>query len=193
MHLPSIKRTLKLAVGLALISGPVFADAPGFALVPEQSSLKFIAIQNGAPVEGKFKNFTTDIHFDHEKPEASSIKVEVDTGSAVVANEDVEKNVKLPEWLSVDAFPKAVFVCSKLTRMPESENYYADGTLTLRGKTVPVVLNFQLDHFDGQKAIATGYITVRRNDFGVGQGQWAKDDVIKNEVRVEFRIVAQKK
>jgi polyisoprenoid-binding protein YceI len=76
--------------------------------------------------------------------------------------------------------------------MPQSNYYYADGTLTLHGAAVPVVLNFQIEHFDDQNATATGYVTLRRTEFGVGQGQWSHDDVIKDEVRVEFRVSARK-
>src|SRR4051812_33197137 len=107
-----------------LFVAPAFADAPAYTLVKDKSFLKFIAIQNSAPAEGKFTDFTADIHFDHDKPELSSITVEVNTGSITATNEDVEKNLKLPDWLSVDAFPKAVFKCTKLSHMPQSENYY---------------------------------------------------------------------
>ena len=172
----------------------VYAAIPApYSVIKEKSFIKFIAIQNGAPVEGKFDNFTADIHFDHEDLIDSSINVVVDTGSVSVADSDVLSNIKMPEWLNVQAFPKAVFICKKLTRMPGSENYYADGKLTLRDKTVPVVLNFQMTHFDDSVAIATGYVSLRRFDYGIGQGEWSRDDVIKNEVRVEFRIVAEKK
>jgi len=184
---------LWLAASLLVFSSAAFADAPAaYSVVKEKSFIKFIAIENGAPVEGKFTDFTADIHFDHENLVDSSITVEVDTGSITASNDDVLTNVKLPEWLSVAAFPKAVFTCKKLTRMPGAENYYADGKLTLRGKTVPVVLNFQMTHFDGNTAVATGYVSLRRFDFDIGQGQWSRDDVIKNEVRVEFRIVAER-
>ncbi len=76
--------------------------------------------------------------------------------------------------------------------MPNSDNYYVDGTLELRGKTMPATMNFQLQLADDKNAVATGYVTIKRSDYGVGQGDWAKDDVVKNEVRVEFRVVAEK-
>lgn len=170
----------------------VAAPVPAYTLVKEKSFLKFVAIQNSAPVEGKFTDFTADIRFDPNQLDKSSVKVEVNMAKIEVANEEVEQNLALPEWLSVKEFPKAEFTCTKLTRMPMSDNYYADGQLTLRGKTLPAVLNFQMDHFDDKTAIAKGSVTLHRLPYGIGQGQWAKDDVIKDEVRVEFRVVAQK-
>lgn len=175
-----------------LISSQALADTPAYKVIKEKSSLKFIAIQNSAPVEGRFKEFTADIRFDPEHPEASSISVEVDINSLSINSEDVLKTVKMPEWLSVELFPKATFVSSKVTRMPGSDNYYANGDLTIRGKKVPVILNFFMEHFDKKSAVASGSISIARNDFGVGQGEWSRDDVVKNEVRVQFRIAAEK-
>jgi len=188
-----MRKILIVLLSSLFLASPALADVPAYTLNKDKSTLKFFAIQNGAPVEGAFKDFTGDIHFDPDQLDKGSVTIEVNTGSVASANDDVTSNVKLPEWLSTQAFPKATFACKKLSRMPASDNYYADGTLTLRGKTVPVVLNFQMEHMDDKSAIAKGYVTLRRSDFGVGQGAWAKDDVIKNEVRVEFRVVADKK
>lgn len=169
------------------------AEVPSYAVIKEKSFLKFVAIQNNAPVEGKFEDFTADIRFDPDHVDQSKIIVEVATGSVTASNSDILQNIKMPDWLSVQAFPKAVFTSGKINRMPGTDNYYADGTLTLRDKTVPVVMNFMMERFDAKSAIATGSVTLHRKDFGVGQGAWAKDDVIKDEVRVEFRIAADKK
>jgi polyisoprenoid-binding protein YceI len=180
-----------LAISLA-ISIPAMAAAPAYKLIKEKSSLKFYAINNGVPVEGQFKDFSATINFDRDKPEASKILVEVSTASVSTDYDEVAKNLMSKDWLATSDFPKAMFTSKSVSRMPSSENYYSDGELKLRDKTVPVVLNFQLQFPDNKTAIANGYITIRRNDFGVGQGQWAKDDVVKNEVRVEFRVVAEK-
>ncbi len=48
-------------------------------------------------------------------------------------------------------------------------SYKADGTLSLRDKTAPIVLSFKLN-IEGDKATAKGTTTLDRNDFGVAQG-----------------------
>ncbi len=184
-------RILILLVSL-LFGLPAFADAPAYKLVKDKSSLKFYAINNGAPVEGEFKDFSADIKFNRDKPEESKITVEVSTASVFTDYEEVAKNLISKDWLAVSEFPKAVFTSEKISKMPNSDNYYADGTLKLRDKTIPVMLNFQVQFVDDKNAIAKGFVTLRRSDFGVGQGEWKKDDVVKNEVRVEFRVVAER-
>jgi len=179
------------AVALCFGSSAWGADMPAYTLVKEKSFVKFIAIQNSAPLAGEFKDFTADIRFDSDMLAKSSITAEVNIGSVSVANGDVQKNITLPEWLSAMAFPKAKFASKKITRTPRTDDYFAEGELTLKGKTMPVTLQFNLQQVDNT-AIAKGYITLSRSDFAIGEGQWAKDDVIGNVVRIELRIVATK-
>ncbi len=188
-------RLLAFFAALFFASGAFAADVavPSYAVVADKSFVKFIATMNGAPVEGQFKDFTANIAFDPEHPEKSNIKVEVSIASVAAANSDVEGNVKTADWLSADKFPKATFVSTKINRMPLTNNYYADGELTIRGQKKPVTLNFLMEYPAEGRAIATGYVTLQRKDFGVGQGQWQDEASIKNLVRVEFRIVADKK
>lgn len=184
-----------LAVFLAafLFAFPAYAAAPQYTLDKDKSSLTFVVFINGAPVQGAFNTFDADIRFDPKQLKESVIKVTVDTGSVSVENDDVKKSIAQPEWLSVKQFPQAVFTCKGLTQMPASQDYYGKCDLRLRGKTLPVELNFQMEHFDTATAIAGGYVTLHRIDFGVGQGQWAKDDTVQDNVRVNFRVVAEKK
>lgn len=191
-HKDDVLRRMLPCLALLLVAYPAWGGVPAWTVVKEKSFLKFYAIQNSAPVQGRFTDFTADIRFDADQPDNSSITVEVNTASVQAGNEDVQKNIVLPEWLSANAFPKATFKSKKINRTPFTDNYFADGDLTLKGNTMPVTLNFILKQ-TGNTSIANGYVTLKRNDFGVGQGEWAKDDVIKNEVRVEFRIFAEKK
>lgn len=181
-----------LAASFLLLAPSALADAPSYKLIKEKSFIKFFAIQNSASIEGRFAEFSGDITFDPDHLDQSKVTIEVQTGSIAMSNEEVLANVKTADWLSVQAFPTAVFTSKKISRMPSTNNYYIDGQLTLRGQTLPVVLNFTMEHFESTNAIATGYITLQRKDFGVGQGEWAKDDVVKDAVRVEFRVAAEK-
>ncbi len=183
----------KLVVAASfLLAFPAYADVPVYKMVKNKSTLKFYAINNNAPVEGEFKDFSADIKFAPDKLAESKIDATVQIASVFADYDDVAKNLVTNDWFAATEFPKAVFTSEKISRMPYSDNYYAEGKLQIRGKTQPVQLNFQLKSSGDKTAIATGYITVHRKDYGIGQGQWAKDDVVKDEVRVEFRIVAEK-
>jgi polyisoprenoid-binding protein YceI len=184
-------QTLILVASL-LFAFPAYSEVASYKTIKEKSTLKFYAINNNAPVGGEFKDFSTDIKFDPDNLEKSKIIVEVVTSSVFADYDELVETLLSKDWLATTEFPKAVFTSKKISRMPNSNNYYSDGTLELRGKTVPVILNFQLKFVDDRNVVAKGYITLHRNDYGVGQGEWSKDDVVKNEVRVEFRLVAEK-
>ena len=177
---------------IAIFSIPARAAVPNYQLVKDQSTLQFTATQNGSPVKGRFTNFTTDIQFDAAQLNQSHINVTVDMASAAVADEDIAKYIKLPDWLSATAFPQAVFRSTQITAVAKSNHYQAAGLLTLRGKTVPAILDFELTPIDAQTTTAKGNVILNRNDFGIGAGEWAKDDMIKNAVKVDFTITAVK-
>jgi polyisoprenoid-binding protein YceI len=52
--------------------------------------------------------------------------------------------------------------------MPDGETFIAQGTLTIKGTSVPVTLPFTLD-LDGNTATMSGNLSLNRMDFGVGQ------------------------
>src|SRR5262245_9155201 len=120
-----MRKTAALAIAMIMSITPAWAaDLPIYKVIPEKSFLKFFAIQNGAPVQGRFEKFSADIKFDPAQADKSSIMVEVETGSLTASNDDVVKNLKLPEWLATELFPKAVYTSKKISRMPMTDNYY---------------------------------------------------------------------
>jgi polyisoprenoid-binding protein YceI len=182
---------LWLAASIACFVPCALADAPAYTLA-EGSKLGFVATQNNAPLRGEFKTFTTEIHFAPEQLESSSIKVEIDLTSLAMGDGDMAETLKTPEWLSVAGFPKAIYQSSRIIAVAEKDNYAAEGTLNLKGKSMPLTLQFHMDKLDATAATATGHAIIMRNDFSVGEGEWAATDSVKNEVRVEFTINATK-
>ncbi len=49
-----------------------------------------------------------------------------------------------------------------------------------------------LAHYSDTNAVAKGMVILKRNDFGIGQGDWTNTDVVKNDVQVNFKITAKK-
>ncbi len=193
MAAPATAADTATATSSVTAVAPVVKPAPVYTLLKEKSSLKFTATQNNAPVEGKFNRFDADIAFDPEHLDISHINVEVDVASMELADSQTKDTLLTAEWLDTAEHPKATFKSEKIDMVPGTEDFYAKGNLTLRGKTVPVTLNFIIEFVDDGRAIATGYFTMQRGDYGIGQKEWSGDDVIKKAVRVEFRVVADKK
>ena len=45
----------------------------------------------------------------------------------------------------------------------------------------------------GNTGVFDGSFTIRRADFSIGEGSWAKFDIVANDVVIKFRITATSK
>ncbi len=177
------------AMLLSLLSTIAFAAAPAWKIEPAASNIKFTATQNGSPVSGEFKSFTGDINFDPSDLATSHVSIDVDLGSVSTSYGEVADTLKTPDWFNVKVFPKAVFKADHFTKTGD-KTYTADGTLTIRDKSQSVTLTFTLQDYSKTKALANGSTTIKRTAFGVGQGDWAKTDAVKDEVKIDFTVSA---
>jgi polyisoprenoid-binding protein YceI len=76
--------------------------------------------------------------------------------------------------------------------------YEANGNLTIKGITVPVLLPFTIKLEDVKdigmtRARVKGSAVLDRSKFGLGKGEWADPSVIANEVTVDIDLTAYTK
>jgi len=180
-----------LAVCILMLPLMANAAAPAWQIVPSESSITFTGIQNNAPASGSFKKFTGTINFDPNQLNDSKVKMVVDINSVTTTYSDLTSTLITDDWFNVKLFPNAVFEASQFTKMGDNK-YQATGTLTIRDKTVPVTLLFETKELSATKVLAKGSATIKRSQFGVGQGEWADTDTVKDDVQVNFIITANK-
>ena len=180
-----------LAYGLALLA---LASSPALAaswtMLPTQSTLGFSGVQTGTPFQGTFGQWSALISFDPATPQTARIKITIATASAKTG--DTQRDEALPgaDWFDTKAFPQAVFQATGFT--PEGgSNYQTTGTLTIRGISQKLTLPFSLV-ITGNQAVAKGQISLKRTDYGVGQGSWATGDWVALNAGVNFTLVANK-
>ena len=186
-----------LFAGLLLtIVWPAAAAAPLWTVEPD-SRVVFIARQAGAPVEGRFEKFSAEIRFDAEDLEASSVAVEIDIASVNSESSDRDQVIRSPNLFDAATWPTARFEAPRFVHAG-GDSYEAQGSLTMRDVTRDVVLPFDLtieDHPDDPAALrarAVGELTVKRLDYGVGQGQWTDTSVVPDEVVIRIEITASR-
>ena len=175
-----------------LLPAMCIAAVPAWEIVPNESSLSFTATQNDAPVTGQFKKFTGEINFDPNQLSANNVKIIVDVGSITDAYNQLSDTLKTPDWFNTKLFPQAVFQSSDFVKTGD-KTYQSKGTLTMRGKTLPVTLVFTQEEYTPTKAVIKGSTTIKRTAFGVGQGEWADTKAVKDDVQINFKITAIKK
>lgn len=168
-----------------------FADVTAWQIVPELSNITFTASQNNAPVTGEFTKFEGNINFDPDQLNKSNVHMIVDVASVATSDPDIANTLKTADWFNAKVFPQAIFDATNFSKTGNN-TYQANGTLTIRDKSLPIKLIFMLDQYTATNAVAKGMVILKRNDFGIGQGDWTNTDVVKNEVQVNFKITAKK-
>jgi polyisoprenoid-binding protein YceI len=174
-----------------LLSAPAAQAIEYRTLLPQQSAIRFETRQMGVPVTGGFKRFSAQMVFDPARPEAASARIEIDLASidAGSVEADAESAGKL--WFNRSVYPTAVFSASQI-RALGGNRYAMRGTLTLKGKSREMVVPVR--YVPGKTAATfDGAFTLKRLDFGIGEGLWADVATVANEVEVTFRIAASGK
>ncbi|WP_334175110.1 YceI family protein [Pseudoxanthobacter sp.] len=189
---PRALRPLILATALAGAAGLALpAQAADWVVDPAASTLGFSGVQSGDAFKGTFGKWTAEISFDPAAPEKGHAKVTIDVASAKTG--DAQKDGAMPEadWFDAASHPRAVFEARSF-RATGGNAYEAAGTLTIRDTSHDVTLPVTIA-IEGDKAHATGKLTLVRTDYGVGQGAWASDQYVGVNVDVTFDITATRK
>ena len=173
-----------------LLAGPSLAAELGAILV-DKSKLTFVSKQMGVPVDGEFRKFSASMNFDPAKPEAGRAQIEIDMASVDAGATETNEEVTGKNWFNVKQFPKASFVSSSVKPLG-GNRFEVAGKLTIRDKTRDVVAPFTMTQ-QGANTLFEGTVTIRRADFGIGQGVWADFDTVANEVQIRFKLLAANK
>jgi polyisoprenoid-binding protein YceI len=173
----------------ALFLATATARAAEWKALPGESALTFAGVQTGEKFSGKFGRFDAKVSLDPDKLDDSKIVVTVDISSAATGDRQRDSAMPAKEWFDVAEFPQARFESRQVRRA--ANGYEAVGDLTLRGVTREIRLPFTLD-IDGRKARARGHVDLKRDVFGVGQGDWATGDWVAVEVAVDFDLKAER-
>jgi polyisoprenoid-binding protein YceI len=158
-----------------------------------RSRLAFTATQAGGEFEGQFRRFHADVVFDPADLAGSRFRVEIETGSADTQEPDRDKALAGSDFFAADRWPTATYEASQFA-VTGAGQYESRGKLTIRGVTrdVRVAFTFKAGA-GGQTATLAGGTTIRRLDFGIGQGDWQDTKWVGNDVRIRFELFLQRK
>lgn len=183
MNFASFRRTACAFVlpALMLAAPAVAADyvqAPG-------SSLAFATKYQGEVFVGRFPGFVTTLRFDPGRLDDATLDVAIPLAQATVDHPDGTDALRGGDFFDAKRFPQARYTATRF-RALGGDRYAADGTLSLRGVSRPVTLEFTWT--SGATAVLTGRATVPRLAFGVGGGEWADTDLIPDDVAISTRV-----
>lgn len=177
---------MKALLALALLASAPTA-ASDWTMDPARSTLGFTATWMGNAVPGNFKRWTAAIRLDPANLKTARIIVDVDTASALTGDRTVDGSLPEADWF---AGSKARFASTIVTATGPGR-YRANGTLTLKGKSRPVALDFALA-INGKQAVARGQITLDRRWFALGLESDPTADYVAFAVPMTLVVTARR-
>ncbi|SFP48513.1 cytochrome b/b6 domain-containing protein [Tranquillimonas alkanivorans] len=153
----------------------------------QEGTLGIQVRQFGNTVEGSFADWTADIAFAEEPTDGRHGDVTVQVAIPSLTLGSVTSQALGADYFAAEEHPTATFQAEIL---PAETGYVAEGTLALRGATVPVTLPFTLD-LDGDTATMSGATTLDRRNFDIGAGQ-TDPDTLAFGVDVTVDLTAQR-
>lgn len=177
----SMIRVLIPTIAAATFLGTAAEAATYRTVVPAGSTVAFRYSQMGVTLDGKFKRFAATVDLDTAKPAAATGRIDIDLASIDAGSAEADDEVVGKTWLDVRTHPKASFVLETL-KPTASSQYEASGKLTIKGRTKAIRVPVKVS----EAGVLNGSFVLHRADFAVGEGMWAKFDVVANEVTVDF-------
>ena len=183
----------RFAIALVLAAAlPFTAQAAEFNQVQaDKSAINFVYQQMGVKLDGKFRKFAAKLNFDPAKPTEAKTTIDVDLASVDTGAPEGDEEVAGKPWFNTKAFPTAQFVSGPVKALG-GNRYEVAGKLTIKGKTQDVIVPATFTA-QGNTGVFDGAFTIRRADFSIGEGAWAKFDIVANDVQIKFRITASSK
>jgi polyisoprenoid-binding protein YceI len=183
-----------MLLGLQFVAGAGAAGAAtDWQADPDGSRLSFTAVQAGGEFDGTFERFRPSIAFDPDDLRGSRFDVVIETASAATGDRDRDALLVGEDFFASERWPTARFEATRFAPAGAGR-FQADGRLTIRDVTRDVTLGFSFDAApDAQTARLAGGTSIRRLDFGVGQGEWRDTEWVGDEVKVRFELLLRRK
>lgn len=159
------------------------------SIAVDKSSVTFGYKQMGVAMDGKFKKIAANLSFDPAKLAAAKATLEIELKSVDTGSDEADQELVGKTWFNAATYPKATFELTQV-KATGTNQFEAVGKLTIKGKTVEqkVPLKYVAQ---GSAGVFSGSFVIHRSDFAIGEGSWAKFDVVANDIQVNFSLTAQ--
>ena len=148
-----------------------------------KSRVTFRFQQMGVSMDGQFKKFVAQANLNTAQPAKATGRIDIDLTSIDTGSSEADQEVVGKAWFHVAAHPRGSFVLQSLKPLG-GDQYEVAGLLTLKGSTREVRAPAKLT----AQGVLSGAVTMKRSDFSIGEGMWAKFDVVANDITVLYSL-----
>jgi Uncharacterized conserved protein len=174
-------------------AAPAPAKGESLPITSENSKVLFTGSKVTGKHEGGFKQFSGTINLVNEKPQESSVKVDIEAASVFTDTDDLTKHLQTGDFFEVEKYPKASFVSTSIT--PDSSkgenNYTVVGDLELRGVRKSVTFPATIVVTPADVSVNSEF-SINRKDFGIVYAGKA-DDLIRDNVVIKLDLKTPRK
>src|SRR5688572_14946020 len=176
----------------ARVSAAPAGTSSGAAALPPRftqgtgGSLIFAFMQAGAESHGSFRQFATELGYDEKNPAAGSLKVTVQIASLDTQDKDRDEALRGADLFDSRKHPTAQYAAGWFEKRADG-GLEAVGKLTLRGVTRDLRVPLRIRNAAGGVELS-GEVTIRRLDFGIGQGEWKSTEWVGDEVKLQYKV-----
>jgi polyisoprenoid-binding protein YceI len=166
------------------------ADTPAhYVADPAKSTLQFTFAQAGAKNQGHFTRFPVTLDFSPTNPASGHLEVTVEMSSVDTGDKERDDTLRGDDLFAASKYPQAHFSATQFNKT--ASGFEAVGKLTIRGVTHDLTVPFTF-RTATENGAAAGYMdgktSIKRLDYGVGQGDWKATDQLGNDVGVSFAL-----
>lgn len=138
---------------------------------------------------GRFDKFSGNFTFDDKNPDASKVKVEIDTTSIDTNHAERDKHLRAADLLDTDKFPTATFESTSV-KASGADKAKITGNLTLHGVTKEITIDAERlgggkDPWGGYRDGFTGTTELTLADFGINRDLGPASKTVELMLNVE--------
>jgi polyisoprenoid-binding protein YceI len=174
-------------------SAPVAAKGETLPVTPENSKVLFIGSKVTGKHDGGFHRFSGSIDLVNQKPEDSSVKIDIEASSVFTDTDALTKHLQTGDFFEVEKFPKASFASTRIE--PDSaagaNNYTVTGDLELRGVKKSVTFPAIITVTPSDVSVNSEF-SINRKDFGIVYAGKA-DDLVRDDVVIKLDLKTPRK
>jgi len=159
--------------------------AGAYVLDPSQSTVGF-SVKNFfglITVHGRFGRIQAELDIPAGGPEAATVRGEAETNSIDTRIARRDAHLRAKDFLWAAEHPTIRYQSSSVHPMPEEPGLYlVEGTLTVRGVTLPITLQTRLRYADPERIVVTATGSTDRH----AHGMTGAKGLVRPEVRIEI-------
>jgi polyisoprenoid-binding protein YceI len=201
----SLPRIAPLLLAAATLAATPAMTAEAWNVDKAHTEINFKVNHFFTPVSGTFEDFEIDLQYDAANPAASSVSVRIVVASVSTGNADRDQHLRSADFFEAGSHPNITFRSTSV-RQVSADQLVATGPLTIKGVTQTIDLPIRVlgvQEIGEEMRPMLGGITrvagfaadtrIRRQDFGVGVGNWAATLVVGGNVDIEIAVEANQR